>query len=214
MTSGEEAKLFGDDAVGPFDEADEDGGIAEFGVPGGEVGLGDAAGAGAGSAGEDGDVFGDDFVSEITDGRPADRSGGVGGGFAHEVGGFAEEEDLDFVAGFGEGEAVGEGESGASGVVGAPGGFHEDVERLFGLVGLCTAEGEEWKAGELGEELASGHEWLLRQLKIGLLSVGQTVRRSWKLEKRKWEQEKRRRGKQQIHRVGHAMAQSTSLRSG
>src|ERR1700722_16227415 len=50
-------KLLGDDAVGPLDHGDEDGGRAEFGVPGGEVGFGDAAGAGADAASEDGDVF-------------------------------------------------------------------------------------------------------------------------------------------------------------
>jgi hypothetical protein len=137
-----QARLFGDDAVGPLDHGDEDGGGAEFGVPGGEVGFGDAAGAGADAAGEDGNVFGDDFVAEFADGGPADGGGGVGGDFAHEIGGFAEEEDLDFVAGFSKGEAVGEDECGFGGVVGAPGAFHHDVERLFGLGGFSTAECE------------------------------------------------------------------------
>jgi len=47
---GEWAASFGDDAVGPFDEADEDFGIAELEAPLRDVGFGDAARSGVHSA--------------------------------------------------------------------------------------------------------------------------------------------------------------------
>ena len=126
---------------------------------------------------------GDDFVAEFADRRPADGRGGVGGGFAHQIGRFTEEENLDFVAGFGEGESVGEDERGAGGVVGAPGAFHHDFEGLFGLVGF-GAEGEKRQACELGEEFASGH---VESPLVGIWVIGDlrectTAGGNWKME--------------------------------
>src|SRR6266571_6681959 len=104
------AFLFHDDAVGPFDKTHKNGGTAELCSPLIQVGFRDPTGPGAEPSRKDGNVFGDHFFEGFAERRPADGNDGIGGGFAHERGGFAKEKYLNVVTGFGKGEAMQEGE--------------------------------------------------------------------------------------------------------
>src|SRR5260370_41682702 len=135
--------LLGDDAVGPLDQADKDGGTAEFCSPLRYICFRDPTGPAAGSSSKDGNVFGHNFFEGFAQGRPTDGHDGVGGDFAHQRGGFAEKENLNFVAGFGERESMMKGKRGLGGVIGAPGAFHHDLESfLFWFLGGLRAEGK------------------------------------------------------------------------
>jgi hypothetical protein len=122
----------------------------------------DPTGPAAGSSSKNGNVFGDDFVEGLSEGRPAHGNYGIGGNLTHERGGLAEKEDLDFVAGVVESEGMQENESGSGGIVGAPGTLHHDFEILFGVIEL-PAEREKGKAEHLSQELTSRHSLLQRE---------------------------------------------------
>ena len=116
----------GDDAVGPLHQAHENGGTAEFCSPLSYICFRDPTGPAAGPSSKDGNMFGHDFFERFAERRPADGHDSVGGDFAHQRGSFAEKENLDFVAGFGQRESVMKGKRGLRGVVGAPGTLHHD----------------------------------------------------------------------------------------
>jgi len=116
----------GDDAVGPLHQAYKDGGTAEFCSPLRYICFRDPTGPARGSSSKDGNVLGHDFFEGFAERRPADGHDSVCGDFAHQRGGFAEKENLDFVAGFGERESVVKGKRGFGGVIGALGAFHHD----------------------------------------------------------------------------------------
>ena len=72
-------------------------------------------------------MLGNDLVERLAQGWPAYWLDGICRGFAHEVGRLAQQEDLDVVTGFGQGESVVEGKGRAGWIVGSPGGFHHDL---------------------------------------------------------------------------------------
>jgi hypothetical protein len=149
--------LLGDDAVGPFDEADKDGGVAEFSVPVREIGFRDATRPAASSSSKDSDVFGAKFFHGFAEWRPADRDNGIGGSFAHKGSSFTEKKNLNFMTRIRERAAVQEGESGFGGIIGAPRTFDHDFERFSGLLGGCTKR-EKRKSQQLSEKLPTCHE--------------------------------------------------------
>ena len=139
-----------DDAVGPLDKAYKNCWIAELCAPLRYIRFRDPTGPAAGSSSKDGNVFGHDFFERFAERRPADGHDGVGGDFAHQRGGFAEKENLNFVAGFGERESVMKGKRGLGGVIGAPGTFHHDLEGfLFWLLGGLRAQGKKGQTQQL-----------------------------------------------------------------
>lgn len=77
------ASLFGDDAIGPFNQVHEDCGIAEFCSPLRQVCFRDPTGPAASSSSEHWNVFGGNFVEGLTERRPTDRDNGVGSDLAH-----------------------------------------------------------------------------------------------------------------------------------
>src|SRR6267143_31160 len=116
----------GDDAVGPLDQAHENCGTSEFCSPLSYICFRDPTGPAAGSSSKDGNVFGHDFFERFAEWRPAHRHDSIGGHFAHQRGGFAEEENLNLVAGFRERESVMKRKCGLCGTIGAPGALHHD----------------------------------------------------------------------------------------
>src|SRR5260370_40340730 len=86
----------------------------------------DPTGPAAGSSSKDGNLFGHDFFEGFAQGWPTYRHDSIGRDFAHQRGGFAEKENLNFVAGFGERESVMKGKRGLGGIIGAPGTLHHD----------------------------------------------------------------------------------------
>lgn len=90
-------------------------------------------------------MFRENFIECFAERGPPHGHDGIGGHFAHQRGGFAEEENLNVVAGFRERESMQEGKRGLGGVVGALGTLHHDFESfLFWLLGLC-AQGKKWQ---------------------------------------------------------------------
>src|ERR1700760_3212889 len=98
--------LFGDYAVGPFDQGDKDGWVTELRIPSGEIIFRNPTGSGASSSSKDGDVFGDDFVAQFTERRPTNGKHGIGGSLAHEICGVGGQEYLHLVTCVGQGEGV------------------------------------------------------------------------------------------------------------
>jgi len=137
-------KLFGDDAVGPFNEAYEDGCIAELCAPLIQIGFRDATRPAAGPSSKDGNVFGADFFHRLAERGPTDRHDSIGRGFAHERSGFTKEEYLDLVAGVGERKRMQERKCGLGGIVGTPGTLHHNLESFLGLLSL-DAQGKKRK---------------------------------------------------------------------
>src|SRR6267143_567050 len=126
-----------DDAVGPLDHADKNGGIAEFCAPLRYICFRDPTGPAAGPSSKDGNVSGHNFFEGFAERRPAHRHDGIGSHFAHQRRGFAEEENLHVMAGFRERESMMKRKRGLGGVIGAPGAFHHDFEHfLFWLFSL------------------------------------------------------------------------------
>jgi hypothetical protein len=62
--------LLGHDAVGPFDQRNENGRIAKLGVPIREIGFRDPTGPGAIPSSKDRNVFGDDLLAQLAERRP------------------------------------------------------------------------------------------------------------------------------------------------
>src|SRR5215472_3767880 len=95
-TSG--SRLLHDDSVRPLHQRHKDGRAAVFRSPVTQVAFRDPTGPGTGASRKDLDLFGEDLVARLLERRPADRLDLVGGGLAHQVGGFAGEKDLDLVS--------------------------------------------------------------------------------------------------------------------
>jgi len=152
-------RLFRDDAIGPLNQVHKNCGIAEFCTPLRQVYFRDPTGPAAGPSSKDGNVFGGNFVESFAEGRPTDGDDGVGGDLTHQIRGFAEKEDLNFVAGFVESEGMQKGECGFGRIIGAPCTLHHNLEILFGLIGFRTKR-EKGQAQNLSEELTSRHRVL------------------------------------------------------
>ena len=141
-----EKRSLRDDAVGPLDEADKNGGIAKLCAPLSYIRFRDPTGPAAGSSSKDGNVFGEKFVKRFAEWGPANGHNGARSRFAHQRGGFAKKENLHLMAGFREREPVQERKRGLGGIVGAPGALHHDFESfLFWLLGL-GAQGKKRQA--------------------------------------------------------------------
>jgi hypothetical protein len=102
-TSWRAKSLLDDNAIGPFDQPYKGCGGAEFRVPWSEVIFRDATRPATSPSSKDGNMFGSDFFERLTQRRPAYRENSGGSGFAHEIGGFTEKKDLNFVTGLAEG---------------------------------------------------------------------------------------------------------------
>ncbi len=72
-----------DDAVGPLDQAHENGGTAEFCSPLRHVCFRDPTGHAAGPSSKNGDAFGHYFFEHFAERRPAHGHNSIGRGFAH-----------------------------------------------------------------------------------------------------------------------------------
>jgi hypothetical protein len=77
--------LFGDDAVGPFDQRNENGRIAELCVPIREIAFRDPTGPGTCSSSKDRNVFRDDLLAQLAERRPTNGNHCVQGSFAHKI---------------------------------------------------------------------------------------------------------------------------------
>ena len=77
------ADLFRDDAVGPFNQRNENGRIAELRAPVRKIIFRDPTGSGTSSSSEDRNVFGDDLLAQLAERRPTNGKYSVRGGFAH-----------------------------------------------------------------------------------------------------------------------------------
>ena len=75
--------LFGNDAVGPFDQRNENGRITELRIPIRKIIFRDPTGPGASSSSEDRNVFGDDLLAQLAERRPTNGKHSVRGSFAH-----------------------------------------------------------------------------------------------------------------------------------
>src|SRR5579871_5032767 len=146
-----------DDFVRPFDQGDEDRGIAEHGIIVRQVGFRDAAGARTRATGVYRYRLGLDFFQSLRKGRPAHRDDGSSDGFAHERDGLAEQEDLYFVSGFGEGKPMKKRERCLGGIVRSPGALHHDLERLALWRRAHGGGSKEGQGGQLRDESASCH---------------------------------------------------------
>ena len=149
-------RLFRDDAIGPLNQVHKDCGTAEFCSPLRQICFRDPTGPAAGASSKDGNVSGGNFVESFAERRPTDGDDGVGGDLAHQIRGFAKKKNLNFVAGFIEGESMQKRESGLGGIIGAPGTLHHDFEILFGLIGFRTKR-KKGQAQNLSQELTSRH---------------------------------------------------------
>jgi hypothetical protein len=127
-----------DNAVGPLDEAHKNRGVTEFRSPLRYIRFRDPTGPAAGSSSEDRNALGHNFFERLAERGPAHGHDGVSGRFAHQRGGFAEQENLYLVARFREREPVMKWKRGLGGIIGAPGTLHHDLKRFLGLLGLCT----------------------------------------------------------------------------
>ena len=91
---------FGNDPVRPFHQLYEDCRAAELGSPFVQVCFRHPTGAGAGPSRKDRDALRHDLLECFAERRPTNRHDGIDRDFAHQVGGFAGEEDLHVVPGF------------------------------------------------------------------------------------------------------------------
>ena len=66
-------RLFDDDAVRPFDQRDENCGVAELGSPLIQIGFRDPTGPGAGASSKDRNVLVDNFLQSFAERRPTHR---------------------------------------------------------------------------------------------------------------------------------------------
>jgi hypothetical protein len=83
-----------DNAVGPLDQPNENCGISKFRSPLIQVGFRNPTGAGAEPSSKNGNVLVDKLLQSLGERRPADRNNGAGSSFAHEISGFAKQENL------------------------------------------------------------------------------------------------------------------------
>ena len=75
--------LFGNDAVGPFDQRNENGRVTELRTPICKIIFRDPTGSGTSSSSEDRNVFGDDLLAQLAERRPTNGKYSVRGDFAH-----------------------------------------------------------------------------------------------------------------------------------
>jgi hypothetical protein len=115
-----ETDLFGDDAVGPFDQRNENGRIAELCIPIRKIVFRDPTGPGASSSSKDRNVFGDDLLAQLAKRRPTNGNHRVRGSFAHKIVRVSSQEYLNFVASVRQRQCMREHERRSSWVVGPP----------------------------------------------------------------------------------------------
>jgi len=148
--------LFGDDAVGPFDQRNENGRIAELCVPIRKIVFRDPTGPGASSSSEDRNVFGDDLLAQFAERRPTNGNDRVRGSFAHKIIRVSSQEYLNFVASVRQRQCMREHERRRGWVVGAPRTSHQDLQSFFRL--LCLrSQCQKRETQQLRQEFASGH---------------------------------------------------------
>src|SRR5271154_4011352 len=128
--------LFGDDVVGPFDQRNENGRIAELGVPIRKIAFRDPTGPGASSSSKDRNVFGDDLLAQLAERRPTNGNYRVRGGFAHKIVRVSSQEYLNFVASVRQRQRMREHERRSGWVVGPPRTSHQDLQNLFRFLRL------------------------------------------------------------------------------
>ena len=128
--------LFGDDAVGPFDQRNEDGRIAELCVPIRKIVFRDPTGPGASSSSKDRNVFGDNLLAQLAERRPTNGNHGVRGSFAHKIVRVSRQEYLNFVASVRQRRCMREHERRSGWVVGPPRTSHQDPQSFFRFLRL------------------------------------------------------------------------------
>jgi len=128
--------LFGDDAVGPFDQRNENGRIAELCVPIREIGFRDPTGPGASSSSKNRNVFGDDLLAQLAERRPTNGNHRVRGSFAHKIIRVSSQEYLNLVASVRQRQCMCEHERRSGRVVGPPRASHQDPQSLFRFLRL------------------------------------------------------------------------------
>jgi len=90
--------LFGHDAVGPFDQRNKNGSIAELCVPIRKIVFRDPTGPGAIPSSKDWNVFGDNLLAQLAERRPTNGNHRVHGSFSHKIVRVSSQEYLNFVA--------------------------------------------------------------------------------------------------------------------
>lgn len=136
--------LFRNNFITPFRQADEDLGIAEFGVFIFQVCSHNAPSLAAGTAGIDLDFISQHFWQYFLQGRPADGCYGIQGGVPHKAHSLAQQKYLYFMAGFGKRVPMEEGEGGSRRIIRPPSAFDKDLQFVISPSG-GAAKKRQWE---------------------------------------------------------------------
>src|SRR5258708_13621031 len=112
--------LFRSNAVGPLDQAHENGRTAEFCSPLSYICFRDPTGPAAGPSSKDGNVFGHNFFRRFAERWPADVHNRIRSVFAHQGACFPERENLIALAAFPEREPTHSAQPSLPGITQAP----------------------------------------------------------------------------------------------